>query len=302
MAITRHIGKIPSYKISELKSTVKGRNDFEIFRFENFVRNIDHLRYPHRHEFYLLLYISSGKGSHDIDFNNYSLESHRQFFISPNQVHSWQEIGRVKGYVILFTKEFYSIMFRNRELQEFSFFDNIQTIPFLDLEKETARRIANLMKIMEIEYESHHLFRDNILRSFLNVLLFDLARIYHPVVNLKKAGRSSQIIRMFDKLIDTHYRTHRTAGDYAGLLHITPNYLNGVCKSVTGKSSGEYIRDRQLLEAKRLLVHTNNSVAQIAYDLNFEDNSYFGRFFKRGTGVAPAEFRRKARMHTFTLK
>lgn len=80
--------------------------------------------------------------------------------------------------------------------------------------------------------------------------------------------------------------------EYAGLLFITPNHLNALCKASVGKSAGEMIRDRLLLEAKRMLANSAMSVSEIAYDLRFEDNAYFSRFFKKYTGHTPEEFRK----------
>lgn len=79
---------------------------------------------------------------------------------------------------------------------------------------------------------------------------------------------------------------------YAAHLSVTPNYLNTLCKKLAGKTLGEIIRSRIVLEAKRLLVNSEYTISQIAYELYFEDNSYFSKFFKANTGLTPAEFRK----------
>ena len=79
--------------------------------------------------------------------------------------------------------------------------------------------------------------------------------------------------------------------EYAGLLFVTPNHLNAVCKEVLGRSAGEVIRDRVILEAKRLMVNQELSISEIAYKLNFPDNSYFSKFFSKYAGVSPEKFR-----------
>ena len=75
-------------------------------------------------------------------------------------------------------------------------------------------------------------------------------------------------------------------------LAVTPNYLNSVCKSISGKTAGEIIRNRIVLEAKRLLVNSQFTISQIAFELNFEDNSYFTKFFKSNAGISPLDFRK----------
>ena len=100
------------------------------------------------------------------------------------------------------------------------------------------------------------------------------------------------VLRNFQHLIEKHFRTIKLPKEYAGLLYITPNHLNALCQDLLGKTAGDLIRDRVLLEAKRLLTNAGISVTQIAYDLNFQDNSYFNRFFKKNEGMTPEEFRK----------
>ena len=80
--------------------------------------------------------------------------------------------------------------------------------------------------------------------------------------------------------------------EYARLLYITPNHLNAVTQDVLGVTAGDIIRERIVLEAKRLLTNADMDVNQIADDLNFQDNSYFTRFFKKYVGVTPEQFRK----------
>jgi AraC-like DNA-binding protein len=87
--------------------------------------------------------------------------------------------------------------------------------------------------------------------------------------------------------------TLKTPRDYAAKMNITPNYLNALCRKKSGKSAGELIRQRILLEAKRLLAHSTMSISEIAFQLGFEDNSYFGRYFRRYTRLTPGEFRQQ---------
>jgi AraC family transcriptional activator of pobA len=92
-------------------------------------------------------------------------------------------------------------------------------------------------------------------------------------------------------LVNQHYVEKRLPKEYAAMLYVTPNYLNALCRDLLGKSAGQLIRDRILLEAKRLLVNTDISISEIAYRLNFKDNSYFTKFFKKYSGVTPEDFK-----------
>jgi AraC-like DNA-binding protein len=103
------------------------------------------------------------------------------------------------------------------------------------------------------------------------------------------------VVKNFQKLIERNYRTLKLPKDYAERLFITPNHLNALCNSVLGMSAGEVIRNRVILEAKRLLTNQDSTISEIAYELNFADNSYFTKFYKKYTGQTPEEFRKGLR-------
>jgi AraC-like DNA-binding protein len=106
--------------------------------------------------------------------------------------------------------------------------------------------------------------------------------------NLKS---NQHILKRFEDLIEKHFSEWHQPQVYANELSITANYLNAKCKSSSGKTAGQWIRARLILEAKRLLVNSELSISEISYQLNFEDNSYFTKFFKSGTGISPSDFR-----------
>jgi AraC-like DNA-binding protein len=99
------------------------------------------------------------------------------------------------------------------------------------------------------------------------------------------------MLRKFLNLIENNVSILKFPSEYAELLYVTPNHLNAICKELIGKSAGEMIRDRIVLEAKRLMVNLDLSISEIAYELNFRDNSYFSKFFKKYAGITPEEFR-----------
>ncbi|MBI3883401.1 MAG: helix-turn-helix transcriptional regulator, partial [Sphingobacteriales bacterium] len=125
------------------------------------------------------------------------------------------------------------------------------------------------------------------------VQLFILCSRYNTKKETETNKYSSTLLRSFKKLIDENYKEKKLTKEYAELLYITPNHLNALCKDVTGQSAGEIIRDRVLLEAKRLLVNSNSNISEIANELNFVDNSYFTKFFKKYEGITPETFKKQ---------
>jgi AraC-like DNA-binding protein len=101
-------------------------------------------------------------------------------------------------------------------------------------------------------------------------------------------------------LIEKNYTRIKLPKEYAELLYITPNHLNALCNDVLGIPAGEVIRNRVILEAKRMLVNRDMTVQEIADHLNFADNSYFTKFFKKQVSMTPEEFRKKSNSHVHT--
>ncbi len=133
--------------------------------------------------------------------------------------------------------------------------------------------------------------------DMIRVLLLELfLHIDRRCVNEKTKNIPQQkllTLNQFKQLIEKHYRLLRLPKEYAELMYITLNYLNALCNDIVGKSAGELIRDRILLEAKRFLTNADMDISEISYELNFQDKFYFFRFFKKSTGLTPEEFRKK---------
>ena len=123
-------------------------------------------------------------------------------------------------------------------------------------------------------------------------LFIDIERSLEAV-NVKTNDYQSVLLHNFQSLIEQNFKTKKLPKEYAELLYITPNHLNALCKDVLTTSAGELIRSRIVLEAKRLLVNKEISVTEIAYLLNFQDASYFVKFFKKYTEFTPEQFRKQ---------
>lgn len=144
------------------------------------------------------------------------------------------------------------------------------------------------------EAASDGLLKDDYVRTTLVQLFIVVSRYTGHVVS---DNYNVVLLKNFQKLIELHYKEKKLTKEYAALLYITPNHLNALSKDVTGRSAGELIRDRVLLEAKRLLVNARLSISEIASELLFQDNSYFSKFFKKYEGVTPEGFRNKYVKH-----
>ena len=126
----------------------------------------------------------------------------------------------------------------------------------------------------------------------LNIVLFELERLYNPTGFVKSKNLKQEKVHEFEQLIDKHFETKKLPSAYAELLHVSPNYLNKICKEETGQTAGDLIRKRITIEAQRLLHYTNYNINEIADKLGFENTSYFVTFFKKQTETPPEQFRK----------
>ncbi len=269
--------------------------DILISRFSEYLRVHTNLHLAHRHSFFHLLLFTKGGGSHTIDFSSFSVKPYQIYFMIPGQVHSWNFEGEVDGYVVNFSTAFFqSFLLKADYLESFSFFNGIAEDGVINLADELQTPILNIFEEIIKHSSPHNTFRWDIVRVLLLqiFILIDQNTFNHKLSNIPFFNYTQ--LKNFQKLIEKHYTSLKRPMEYAELLYITPNHLNALCKEHLGITAGEVIRNRILLEAKRMLVNQNMNISEISYTLNFNDNSYFTKFFKKYEGITPEEFRKKA--------
>ncbi len=281
--------QIPVYTIESLKSTDSEKKDFDFFRFEYFAKDIEHLREPHQHHFYTFILVTGGGGSHAIDFQEHSLIASRLFLIAPGQVHAWNELKKVSGFVVLFNDSFMALSKGRKMMSAWPLFRTNQPAYF-DLDGVELAKWVEEFKYIELERERNDDYSRDAIFYALSLLLVRATRLSQKTQG-KRTLVTQDFLFTFQELIEENFLILKTPKQYAEKMNVTPNYLNALCKKKSGKSAGELIRQRVLLEAKRLLAHTKLSVSEISFKLGFEDNSYFGRFFKKYNGLTPDQFR-----------
>ncbi len=284
-----------AYNIAELRcgAFVREAKSFDMVRYEDFADASRRFAQPHRHNYYMILLVTGGQGQQIIDFNSYPVQVGRLFFMSPGMIHAWESDERVTGYALFFTADFFAQRYHYDSLLTFPFFGTSSGTPFVLLSPEGQAELVALLDIMLDEYQRQQTGMVRTIRSLLNVLLVKAARYYDQSYNTPGVDtHQNNLLKQFEELVDQHFLEKRLVKDYAKLLHITPNYLNILSRELRGKSAGTTIRERIMLEARRRLVHESKTVTEIAYDLNFKDNAYFCRFFKKHEGCSPERFRK----------
>lgn len=286
---------LPIYKIKDFEPRSAKENFFYLNRFNRHLRKHQFIQKPHKHDFFMVLFITQGTGTHTIDFNSYPALPNTVFFLSPGQVHSWELSEDADGYIIFFTPAYYLLSHPHKKLYNFPFFNALLSKPLLTPNESKSNTILQLYKQMEQEHTHSQLQKDDVIRDYLDILLILLTRDYQAQAKAEPgAAKGLNLLQQLEHLIDQHYKQHHPVSFYAGQMHMTVKQLNDTCKRTVGHTTSELIQQRVLLEAKRLLVHSHLTVSQIAAELGYFDNSYFSRFFKKHVGQSPERFRQSA--------
>lgn len=248
---------------------------------------------PHRHTFYQVLYIEKGAGSHKIDFTEHQIGGPVIYILAPGQVHDLRITDKNSlGCLINFKPDFFSSFLNKSQcVDQLPLFSFNRSVSYYEIPEEKHSIFNDIFSKIKSSSEYQSKNSENLLRIHLLELFYTIIdEINDPEENINITNQKNLIYR-FEKLLEENYGTEHYPKFYADKLAITANYLNFICKNVIGKTAGEIIRNRIVLEAKRLLINSEFSISQISFQLGFEDNSYFTKFFKANSKTSPSEFR-----------
>ncbi len=289
-------GTFPVYDICKLSDFQQ--EDLLISRFADYLQKHRDLYFPHKHTFYHLVMFTKGGGTHAIDFKTFNVIPYQIYFMIPGQVHSWNFEGEVEGYVVHFSPSFFeSFLLKNEYLDQFPFFSGIIDDAVIQIKPSLQQKVAGLFEDIIAESETTDRMSLDLIRAILLHIFILLSRTQTGQKEKQALPYNYTLLKTFQKLIEKNFATLKLPRDYAELMYITPNHLNALCNDLLGISAGEIIRNRVLLEAKRLLINLDLTIAEISYQLNFNDNSYFTKFFKKYAGITPEEFRKTTLNH-----
>lgn len=268
-------------------------DSFGIRSLDALLADQEMVQHLHRHDYFFLLAVKSGSGSHTIDFTKYPVTETTLFFMRPGQVHELHLEKGCKGFILEFTADFpfisgYSPTF----LHPGSGLGN-----YFKPEDSTAKYLFDLLQSILTEFTLQPYGYKDAIRARLQILLIELHRINRQHEQSKTPGSliAEERLTVFMNLLEKHVFQYKQVSDYASMMHLSTYQLNRITKQLLGKNCSEIINDHLILEAKRTLRSSGIQVKEIAYDLGFEDVSYFIRFFRKHTGSTPEAFRQNSR-------
>ncbi|MBA3828319.1 MAG: helix-turn-helix domain-containing protein [Taibaiella sp.] len=246
---------------------------------------------PHRHNYYEIIFFTNGGGRHVIDFKEHPIKDHSIHFVSPGQVHQLVRDETSFGTIIIFSRElFYQNAKPDNSLFSYPFLNN-NYFPVIELTGTEEADLEIILNQIAGEFEDQKCSLA-IIQAYLQVILLKCMRVFERQYTEWEHTSRSQFYD-FRLLVEKGFRSHKLPSYYSNELNITERKLNEVCKDATGHNVGVYIKERILLEAKRLLYNSDSRMKEIADFLGFEDPSYFNRFFKSNVGITAGDFRKK---------
>ncbi|MBK9492391.1 MAG: helix-turn-helix domain-containing protein, partial [Haliscomenobacter sp.] len=200
------------------------------------------------------------------------------------------------GWAINFHPEFFCIFKHHQEIASNGLlFNNIYQVPYLDLDASDVVHFESLIEQMVTETKKAELAQYELLIAYLKIVLINAVRLKINQQPAVKAATPSVkepfVLQKLKDAIEAHYRTKHSASDYAEMLNITPKALAKITKAYFQKTLTDLISDRIVIEAKRELYLSAKSIKEIAYELGFDDEFYFSRFFKKRADISPQYYR-----------
>ena len=284
--------RFPVYDIGHLAEFKK--DDILISQFAPYLKIHKNLQQAHKHTFYHLVFFTEGAGSQTIDFQKFEVKPYQIYFMVPGQVHHWAFERKVDGYVVNFSPKFFqSFLLKPDYLEQFPFFSGNANEAVINVEENLRIKLIGLFEKLLSETVENQRTGLDMARLLLLELFILIGRTVITPQSKQASPYNLTLLKNFKNLIETNYINNRLPKHYAELLYITPNHLNALCNDLLGIPAGEVIRNRVVLEAKRLLINPQLGITEVANHLNFADNSYFTKFFKKQAGITPEEFRKQ---------
>lgn len=269
-----------------------GNLAFKIFSFES-NDFFDHIQ---RNNYYSLIWIQQGEGKLKADFSDYQFSDDVLMAFAPYQPFMLIPEAGLKGIALQFHPDFFCIHKHHNEVAcNGVLFNNIYQPPTVSIDDKAKKVFEMLTGQIKTEMQNAALAQYELLISYLKIFLITASRLKaDQQTEIKKvtAGlKEPFILQSLKDAIEKNYKEKHTAGDYAAILHITPKALAKITKTHLNKTLTSLISERIIIEAKRELYLTNKPVKQIAYELGYDDEYYFSRFFKTNTDVSPQLYR-----------
>lgn len=265
----------------------------------NSASEMEIFRFPSRLNALIIGVGTEGETSLTSNLQEFRLKKDSLFIFSPKHILQVQSNNRFKAHLIVIAPDFLKrINIDTKRMMPL--FLQFGSLPCMELTHAESQSLRSFISMVEQELKGSETdFSSEIIGGLIAATIYKVGDILthylteHPEVDSPIHNRAEEYFRQFTELLGEHYKHERSVGFYARQLCITPKYLTTLIKRISGKSVSEWIDNYVILEAKTLLKYSNMSVQEIAYYLNFPNQSFFGSYFKRNVGMSPSQYKAK---------
>jgi AraC family transcriptional regulator, transcriptional activator of pobA len=284
--------KIPLFRLASGRTQVDDRLGISL---QKLAQRVPFRHIPHRHDFYHVAWIEAGTGRFIRDDKSYPIKAGTLIFVPPGQVHTWESKEALHGYILSFEP---TLLFSQTERPFRLLHELTQWSATAKSQIQVSSSAYDLLKAkfedLAREFCTSEEFRDEMLRTQITSILISLHRLCRVPTKVENTDHFHPITNRFLALLEEEEGKFYRAHHYVSALSVDSRAFVNAVLSETGKSPSVWIRDRTLLEARRLLTYTDLTISEIAYRLNFRNVSYFVRFYRRLTGISPGAARAKS--------
>lgn len=247
---------------------------------------------PEQVHAYNMYWIKDGKGSYNIDFNTYKFDGEVLFFLTPGQVFSVEHEKIKSAYKLTFVRDFYCIQTHDKEVScNGVLFNNIYETPFVKPSVKESLKLEIILEGLIEEFQNNETAQYDMLQAYLKQFIVNAVRIKKETGRIK-TDEDTKLFKDFSLLVEQNFRTLHSVTEYAKRLGLSPKSLTKHLQLLGADTPRDVIKKRIILEAKRQLIYSGESVKQIAFSLGFNDPAYFSRFFTKATSQSPLQYKK----------
>ncbi|AMP98496.1 hypothetical protein AY601_1581 [Pedobacter cryoconitis] len=273
--------KIPKYNIDFKK---KGQAHFLLRSREREDNSIEPFKDPHSHNYYCLNLLYEGKVTHFVDLQAQEIQAPALLLLNIDQVHIHNELKDCKITSMAFSADF--VHSQNKKLG--NYLETVFSQSHIKLSDSALTELDKYVQLIQLENSKGNQQDFEIIKCLLNIILIQCARLSEETS--KGVSHKQDLFTHFKEVLKKHYKHNHQVKFYANELNITTEVLNQLVKNASHKTPKQLIDERLFTEAKRLLYWSDITVREVAWELGFETDGYFNRFFKKYAGSTPKKF------------
>ena len=252
------------------------------------------LEYPFKVDVTVAIICIRGKTEGVINLIPYTTDGACLITVLPGQIMQYKSISEdFEGLFIVMSQKFTDGLMPNAT-DRLPLHLSVRNNPAVPLDVVTLQGMIDYFEMLKrVIQVPEHPYRIEVARHLTLAFFYGIGAVFHKIDNKPKMTHHEMLVEKFLTFVQTHFKEQRGLEFYADKLCVTPKHLSKVIKATSGKPSNDWIDEHVALEAKALLKSTNMTVEQISEELNFPSQSFFGKYFKRVTGMSPRDYKLK---------